>query len=88
MGSKHEKKRYFIVKYSIRPNGKYDELVELSKKKLGVGKITEAKVILDLVNKEVVKIDLPNIPKDFPFESLYSHYRQWYADAIDNFIKD
>ena len=88
MGSKHEKKRYFIVKYSIKPSGKYDELVELSKKKLGAGKITEAKVILDLVNKEVVKVDLPNIPKDFPFESLYNHYRQWYADAIDNFIKD
>jgi tRNA splicing ligase len=88
MGNKHDKKRYFIVKYSIRPNGKYDELVELSKKKLGVGKITEAKVVLDLINKEVVKIDLPNIPKDFPFENLYSHYRQWYADAIDNFIKD
>ena len=70
MGSKHEKKRYFIVKYSIKPSGKYDELVELSKKKLGAGKITEAKVILDLVNKKVIKVDLPNIPKDFPFEKL------------------
>jgi len=88
MGSKHEKKRYFIVNYNIRPNGKYDELVELSKKKLGSGKVAAAKVILDLVDQQVIKVDLPGIPKDFPFENLYRHYRQWYADAIDNFIRD
>ena len=88
MGSKHDKKRYFIVKYSFKPGGKYDELVELSKKKLGTGKITEAKIILDLVNKEVIKIDMPNIPKDakIPYENVYNHYRKWYADVIDQFV--
>ena len=87
MGSKHEKKRYFIVKYNIKPDGKFDEFVELSKKKLGIGKITESKVILDLIDQKVIKVDLPNVPKDFPFEALYKHYRKWYADAIDEFIK-
>lgn len=85
MGSKHEKKRYFIVKYNIKPDGKFDEFVELSKKKLGAGKIAEAKVVLDLVAKTVIKVDLPNVPKDFPFEALYKHYRKWYADIIDQF---
>ena len=87
MGSKHEKKRYFIVKYNIKPDVKFDEFVELSKKKIGTGKIIEAKVILDLVEQTVIKVDLPNVPKDFPFEALYKHYRKWYADAIDAFLK-
>ena len=55
MGSKHAKKRYFIVRYNMKLDGKFDELVELSKKKLGVGKIAGAKVILDLLNKEIEK---------------------------------
>ena len=88
MGSKHAKKRYFIVRYNIKPGGKFDELVELSKKKLGAGKIAEAKVILNLISKEIVKCDLPNIPKDakIPYENVYNHYRKWYADVIDQFV--
>ena len=87
MGNKHDKKRYFIVNYNLKPDGKYDEFVELSKKKIGAGKIAEAKVILDLIEKKVIKVNLPNIPQDFPFDNLYNHYRQFYADAIDEFIK-
>jgi len=87
MGSKHGKKRYFIVKYNIKPDGKFDEFVELSKKKIGSGKIAEARVVLDLLDKTVIKVDLPNVPEDFPFERLYNHYRKWYADAIDKFLK-
>jgi len=87
MGSKHVKKRYFIVNYNIKPDGKFDEFVELSKKKIGTGKITQAKVILDLIDQTVIKVDLPNVPKDFPFDALYKHYRKWYADAIDAFLK-
>jgi hypothetical protein len=71
----------------MKPDGKFDEFVELSKKNIGAGKIAEAKVILDLVEQKVIKVDLPNVPTDFPFESLYKHYRQWYADAIDKFVK-
>jgi hypothetical protein len=86
MGSKHEKKRYFIVNYNIKPDGKFDEFVELSKKKIGTGKIAAAKVILDLVGQTVIKVDLPNVPKDFSFEALYKHYRKWYADVMDKFL--
>jgi hypothetical protein len=88
MGSKHDKRRYFIVKYNIKPDGKYDEFVELSKKKIGTGKIAEAKVVLDLLEQHVIKVDLPNVPSDIPYDRLYNHYRQWYADAIDAFLKN
>jgi hypothetical protein len=87
MGSKKEKKRFFIVSYIEKPDGKSDEYVELSKKKVGSGKLAQSRVVLDLINNEVVKVDLPNVPKDFPFDALYQHYRKWYADVIDQFLK-
>ena len=64
MGSKHDKKRFLIVKYSLNKQGKYDELVELSKKKIGPGKIVEAGVVLDLINEEVLKCDIPGVAKE------------------------
>lgn len=87
MGSKGNKRRFFIVNYIEKPDGKFDEYVELSKKHLGNGKIAQARVILDLIDKEVVKVDLPNVPEDFPFDALYKHYRKWYADVIDEFLQ-
>ena len=91
MGSKHNKKRFFCVKYNIKPDGKFDEFVELSKKKIGVGKMNEYTVVLDLINKEVLKNELPGIPlaqrDQIPYDRIEQHYRQWYADAIDSFFK-
>ena len=91
MGSKHNKKRFFCVRYIIKPDKKFDEFVELSKKKIGPGKMLEYTVVLDLVNKEVLKNDLPGIPiaqrDEIPFERTEQHYRQWYAEAMDAFIK-
>ena len=91
MGSKHNKKRYFCVKYIIKPDRKFDEFVELSKKKIGPGKMLEYTVVLDLVNKEVLKNELQGIPiaqrDQIPFERIEQHYRQWYAEAMDAFVK-
>lgn len=91
MGSKHNKKRFFCVKYIIKPDRKFDEFVELSKKKIGPGKMREYTVILDLINKEVLKCELPDLPlhvrDSMPYENIYNHYRKWYGDAIDQFIK-
>ena len=91
MGKKHQKKRYFCVKYNIKPDKKFDEFVELSKKKLGPGKMLEYTVVLDLVNKEVLKNELPGIPlaqrDQIPYDRIEQHYRQWYGDAMDQFIK-
>ena len=88
MGSKKDKKRFFIFKYNIIKDGKFDEFVELSKKKVGTGKFAECKVVLDLVNEQVLKCDLPGTQGlNVPYEKVYQHYRKWYADAIDEFLK-
>ena len=51
----------------------------------------EYTVILDLINKEVLKCELPDLPlhvrDSMPYENVYNHYRKWYGDAIDQFIK-
>ena len=89
MGKKHAKKRYFCVKYVFKEDKKFDEFVELSKKKIGPGKMAEYTVVLDLINKEVLKNDLPGIPlaerDHIPFERILNHYKQWYAEAIESF---
>ena len=91
MGSKHNKKRFFCVNYIIKPDNTFDEFVDLSKKKIGPGKMKEYTVVLDLINKEVLKNDLPGIPiaqrDQIPFERIEQHYRKWYAEAIDQFVK-
>jgi hypothetical protein len=91
MGKKHAKKRYFCVSYTIKPDKKFDEFVTLSKKKIGPGKMLEYTVVLDLVNKEVIKNELPGIPvaqrDQVSYERIEQHYRQWYAEAMDQFVK-
>ena len=91
MGKKHAKKRFFCVKYIIKADKKFDEFVELSKKKIGPGKMLEYTVVLDLINKEVLKNELPGIPvaqrDQVPYERIEQHYRQWYAEAMDQFVK-
>ena len=86
MGSRHNKKRYFCVNYQLKPDKKFDELITLSKKKIGSGKILEYDVVLDLINKEVLKNTLPGT-ENLPYERIEQHYRQWYAKAMDEFIK-
>ena len=86
MGSKLNKKRYFCVNYQLKPDKKFDELITLSKKKIGSGKILEYDVVLDLINKEVLKNTLPGT-ENLPYERIEQHYRQWYAKAMDEFIK-
>ena len=74
MGSKHNKKRYMIVKYSLNMKGTYDELVELSKKSIGPGKFVQSGVIIDLVEKEVLKCIVPgqpNLVDHISYDTLY-----------------
>ena len=89
MGSKHNKKRFLIIKYSLNKEGKYDELVELSKKKIGPGKITNVGVVLDLINEEVLKCDIPGVAKEHivSYEKIYNYYYKNYSKFIDQFIK-
>ena len=90
MGSKHDKKRFLIVKYQFNKKGGYDELVELSKKKCGPGKILASGVVLDLINKEVLKCEVPgqnNLSEYIAFETLYKHFHKAYGGVLDQFIK-
>ena len=91
MGSKHNKKRYFCVKYVFKPDKKFDEFVELSKKKIGTGKMQEYMVILDLANEKVIKNDLPGIPvaerDNISYSRILDHYKQWNAEAINTFLQ-
>ena len=89
MGSKHNKKRFLIVKYSLTKEGRYDELIELSKKKIGPGKILQAGVVLDLINKEVLKCDIPGVAQEhiLSYEKIYNYYYNYYSKVIDQFIK-
>ena len=88
MGSKHDKKRYLIVKYQINKDGKWDELVELSKKTLGSGKLNEAAIVIDLANNELLKYNIPGAePTQTSFEKVYEHFYKYYGTAIDQFIK-
>ena len=79
------------MKYIFKADKKFDEFVELSKKKIGSGKMREYTVVLDLINKEILKNELPGIPlaqrDQIPYERIEQHYRKWYAEAIDAFIK-
>ena len=63
------------MKYIIKPDKKFDEFVELSKKRIGPGKMLEYTVVLDLVNKEVLKNELPGIPvaqrDEIPYERTH-----------------
>ena len=90
MGSKHNRKSFLIVNYSLNAKGGYDELVELSKKKCGQGKIIKSGVVLDLVNKEVLKCEVPGQPDlvdHIAFETLYKHFHKAYGEMLDKFIE-
>ena len=87
MGTKHSKKRYLIVNYIQKPDKKFDEVVELSKKKIGAGKMTKSKVVLDLLNKKVLKCVLPGI-EQVEYEKIEQHYKKYYAEAINSFLKN
>lgn len=89
MGSKHNKKRFLIIKYSLNMKGTYDELVELSKKNVGSGKLAQSGIVLDLVNKEVLKCEVPGAPSQagVPYENVYEHFHRTYGNMIDPFVK-
>ena len=89
MGSKHNKKRYLIIKYNVNKQGTYDELVELSKKNVGPGKLTQSGIVLDLIEKEVLKCEVPGqqIASDIPYDTIYAHFYKTYGNVLDQFIK-
>ena len=43
-------------------------------------------MVLDLVNKKVLRADLPGL-ENVDYEKISQHYRKYYADTIDEFVK-
>ena len=88
-GKKHQKKRFLLVKYSINNQGKYDELVELTRKKVGAGKKAQAGIVLDLINETVEKCEIPGVKEDqiLSYEKIYNYFYNYYKESIDQFIK-
>ena len=89
MGNKHNKKRFMIVNYSLNTKGTYDELVELSKKNIGSGKLAQSGIVLDLINKEVLKCEVPGAPRQagIPYENVYEHFHKAYGNMLEQFVK-
>ena len=75
--------RYFIVKYTKRPNGQMDELVSVSKKIKRIDLQTSS-VILDFQKGQVIiaSMDGTTIPKDFL--RIRDFYHQHYKRLIDD----
>ena len=79
-----------IVKYSLNMKGSYDELVELSKKNIGSGKLAQSGVVIDLVEKEVLKCVVPgqpNLVDHISYDTIFKHFHKTYGNMLDQFIK-
>jgi hypothetical protein len=74
--------RYFVVDYIRKPDGKTDEVVQVTKR-LRDRDITMSSVILDFKEKSVIKASLQgnSIPRDWP--TIYNYYREHYAKIFD-----
>ena len=50
----------------------------------------EYTVVLDLIERKVLKCELPGIPlhlrDNMPYGNVEAHYRKWYGDIIDQFV--
>ena len=70
--------RYMIVKYFLKPNGKWDEITEFSKK-IKTSHLQTAKVILDLKEKRCI---INQINKEADFETMLEFYKRLLGDKL------
>ena len=76
-------KKFLIVFYFKKKNGKYDEFTEF-KTHLSNSDNQQASVILDLTDRVVVKNILENAQVDF--RTLFNHYYPIHRNKIDEFL--
>ena len=79
--------RYLILTYYIKPDGRIEESMEVSKK-IKTRDLQIANVILDFKKLEVVKASMGgvNVPKNF--NNITSYYRQHYKNIIDRLFAE
>jgi hypothetical protein len=73
-----EKKRFMIVSYWLQPNGSWDEITQF-KDRIKKQDLYQARVILDLKNKKVVK---NSINRDANFEDMIDFYKRLIGDQL------
>ncbi len=75
-------KKYLLVYYFKKKNGKYDEFTELKEHLTNID-TEQAKIILNLTDKAIVKNEL-NVQADF--KTLFKYYRSVNKEKINEFL--
>jgi hypothetical protein len=75
-------KRYMIVSYIQKPNGKYDELTEF-KNNLKSKYLQTAKVILDFKEKKCV---INSLNKEAGYDDMLEFYKRMLGDRLTPYL--
>lgn len=75
-------KRYMIVSYVQKPNGKYDELTEF-KRHYRNSHLQSAKVILDLKERRVIKNGLNS---EASYDDMIEFYKRMIGDRLTPYL--
>jgi uncharacterized membrane protein YgaE (UPF0421/DUF939 family) len=73
--------RYFLVTYVLKPDGKIDEQVEITKN-LKEKDITTCNIILDFKEKNVQKNVIQGQSMNLKWDALIEYYKNVYPDQI------
>ena len=77
-------KRYMIVSYVQKPNGKYDELTEF-KRHYRNSHLQSAKVILDLKERRVIKNGLNS---EASYDDMIEFYKRMIGDRLTPYLPE
>ncbi len=78
--------RYLLVTYFRKPGGQIDEQVGVSKR-IRTSDEQTCNVIVDYVERKVVKCVIEGKVVETTFEKMSDYYREIYPDLIDNLVK-
>jgi len=70
--------RYMLVKYVLKPNGKWDELTEF-RNNLKTSHLQSSKVILDLKEKKCI---INGLNKEASFDDMLEFYKRMLGDQL------
>ena len=73
--------RYFLVTYVLKPDGKIDEQVEISKN-LKERDLTQCNIILDFKEKNVQKNVIQGKVMNLTWDALIEYYKNVYPDQL------
>lgn len=79
--------RYFLITFFRKPGGQIDEQVAVSKK-VKSSDTQSCNVILDFLDKKVVKCVIEGKIVDSTFDSMVEYYRKVYPALIEQLEKN